>query len=161
MDIMAKQYEWVRVTRESLFSYCETLKQEDYVKELEGFGDWSIRNLHVHVTNCYEHWLRDFGLGQDPRYVKPEKVRNVEQMRKAFDQTNELVEEFLRQFEGKWDTVISKTYEETGEAEELTAIWLLTHTVTHEFHHKGQIVSISRHLGYTPVDTDLIFPIDK
>ena len=31
----------------------------------------------------------------------------------------------------------------------ITPLWLLTHTETHEFHHKGQIVSVARHLGYT------------
>ncbi|MCU5378655.1 hypothetical protein OCA08_16075 [Bacillus cereus] len=36
-----------------------------------------------------------------------------------------------------------------------TPLWLLTHTETHEFHHKGQIVSMARHLGYNPPDTDL------
>ena len=33
---------------------------------------------------------------------------------------------------------------------------LFTHVITHEFHHKGQILSLSRHLGYVPVDTDII-----
>ncbi|MFI5159066.1 MAG: DinB family protein [Sphingobacteriales bacterium] len=33
---------------------------------------------------------------------------------------------------------------------------LFTHVTTHEFHHKGQVVSMSRQLGYTPVDTDVI-----
>ncbi|WP_244950894.1 DinB family protein [Pedobacter suwonensis] len=33
---------------------------------------------------------------------------------------------------------------------------LFTHVITHEFHHKGQIMSLSRHLGYTPVDADII-----
>ena len=37
-----------------------------------------------------------------------------------------------------------------------TRIWLLTHTETHEFHHKGQIASMARHLGYVPPNTDLI-----
>ncbi len=33
---------------------------------------------------------------------------------------------------------------------------LFTHVITHEFHHKGQILSLSRHLGYVRVDTDII-----
>jgi uncharacterized damage-inducible protein DinB len=33
---------------------------------------------------------------------------------------------------------------------------LFTHTITHEFHHKGQILTLSRQLGYTPVDTDIM-----
>jgi uncharacterized damage-inducible protein DinB len=38
----------------------------------------------------------------------------------------------------------------------VTALELLTHVTTHEYHHKGQVLTISRQLGYTPVDTDLI-----
>ncbi|MGI8600731.1 MAG: DinB family protein, partial [Chitinophagaceae bacterium] len=37
-----------------------------------------------------------------------------------------------------------------------TPFELFTHVITHEFHHKGQILSLSRHLGYLPVDTDII-----
>ncbi|MNY69859.1 DinB family protein [compost metagenome] len=33
---------------------------------------------------------------------------------------------------------------------------VFTHVITHEYHHKGQILSLSRHLGYTPVDTDIM-----
>ena len=33
---------------------------------------------------------------------------------------------------------------------------LFSHVITHEFHHKGQILSVSRHLGYLPVDTDIM-----
>ncbi|MCB0624495.1 MAG: hypothetical protein KDC43_11415, partial [Saprospiraceae bacterium] len=40
-----------------------------------------------------------------------------------------------------------------GEAE---AFRLFTHVVTHEFHHKGQILSLTRHLGFVPVDTDVM-----
>jgi uncharacterized damage-inducible protein DinB len=36
--------------------------------------------------------------------------------------------------------------------------WLFTQAVTHEFHHKGQIVTIARQLGYQPVETDLVTP---
>jgi uncharacterized damage-inducible protein DinB len=30
--------------------------------------------------------------------------------------------------------------------------------MTHEFHHKGQIVKIGRQLGYNPPETDLVEP---
>ncbi|WP_423227985.1 DinB family protein [Sabulibacter ruber] len=28
--------------------------------------------------------------------------------------------------------------------------------ITHEFHHKGQIPSLGRHLGFVPDDTDVV-----
>ncbi len=33
---------------------------------------------------------------------------------------------------------------------------LFTYVITHEFHHKGQILSLSRHLGYLPIDSDVV-----
>ncbi len=41
-------------------------------------------------------------------------------------------------------------------AKNTTPFELFTHVITHEFHHKGQVLSLSRHLGYIPVDTDII-----
>nr|WP_261382294.1 DinB family protein [Mucilaginibacter achroorhodeus] len=38
----------------------------------------------------------------------------------------------------------------------LSPLELFTHVITHEFHHKGQLVNMSRQLGYIPVDTDVI-----
>ncbi|MCB0640529.1 MAG: ATP-binding cassette domain-containing protein, partial [Phaeodactylibacter sp.] len=43
-----------------------------------------------------------------------------------------------------------------GKPQETEALKLFTHVITHEFHHKGQVLSFSRHLGYTPVDTDVL-----
>ncbi|HET7629466.1 MAG TPA: DinB family protein [Bacillales bacterium] len=160
MDVMAKQYDWIKVTRQSLFRYCETLTLEDYLKEHEGFGGWSIRYLHVHVANCYEGWLRSEGLNEEPQFVAPDSVSQVQEMRTVFDRVDGLVEQFLRRYEGKWDTILPRKIEENDEVEELTPLWLLTHTMTHEFHHKGQIVSMSRQMGYVPEDTDLISPLD-
>src|SRR5690606_39563811 len=39
---------------------------------------------------------------------------------------------------------------------DVSPLELFTHVTTHEFHHKGQILSLSRHLGYTPIDSDII-----
>ena len=43
-----------------------------------------------------------------------------------------------------------------GKAGEAEAFRLFTHVVTHEFHDKGQILSLTRHLGFVPVDTDVM-----
>ncbi|MCL6569315.1 MAG: DinB family protein, partial [Meiothermus silvanus] len=39
--------------------------------------------------------------------------------------------------------------------------WLLMHPITHEFHHKGQMMTLARIWGYTmppETDTDLVPP---
>ncbi|MBA4493776.1 DinB family protein [Paenactinomyces guangxiensis] len=158
MDILIQQYDWIRRTREVLFCYCETLSPDDYVKELESFGGGSIRNLHVHIADCYRFWLGNFALKKPLARIEPETVKDVQEMRRLFSQTDSLVEEFFHQFRNRWDHPASGTVSWKEGNVDLTPLWLYTHTITHEQHHKGQMVSISRHLGYTPPDTDLVLP---
>ncbi|HEX7064091.1 MAG TPA: DinB family protein [Bacillales bacterium] len=157
MDVFVNQYDWIQRTRELLFRYCETLAPADYIKELEAFGGDSIRSLHVHVADCYRVWLGNRALGKPLPKIKLESVNNVQEMREVFKKTDSLVEEFLNAFKDKWEQTVQVVWEE--ERVEFTGLWLFTHTVTHEFHHKGQIVKMGRQLGYIPPDTDLIEPI--
>lgn len=155
MDVFVSQYEWIQRTRESLFRYCETMSPLDYVKELETFGGDSIRSLHAHVADCYRVWLGSRALGKSLPKITPDSINSVQEMREVFRKTDDLVHEFLNEFIGKWDNVVQVSFEEGGSAK-ISSLWLFTHTITHEFHHKGQIVKIGRQLGYIPPDTDLI-----
>lgn len=157
MDVLVSQYDWIQPTRELLFRYCESLSPTDYVKKLENFGGDSIRNLHAHVADCYRVWLGNRALGKPLPEIKPESVNNVQEMREVFGKTDVLVHEFLNEFKGRWDYTVQVSWG-GGENTDFTALWLFTHTITHEFHHKGQIVKIGRQLGYIPPDTDLSEP---
>lgn len=117
-----------------------------------------MRNLHVHVAECYQSWLGNFGLKKGLSLVTSEQVKSVKDMRRIFEEVDSLVYEFLEEFEGQWNLSISGPVPWQDDEEELTPLWLYTHASTHEFHHKGQIVSISRQLGYIPDDMDLIEP---
>jgi uncharacterized damage-inducible protein DinB len=157
MELFASQYDWIQRTREALFRYCETMSPEDYGKELESFGGDSVLSLHIHVADCYRGWLGNRALGKSLSPLTRELVNNVQEMRELFKETDALVHEFLNEFKGKWDETIRVTFK-SGESADFSALWLFTHTTTHEFHHKGQIVKVGRQLGYIPPDTDLIEP---
>ncbi|PFP27641.1 hypothetical protein COJ96_15565 [Bacillus sp. AFS073361] len=47
-------------------------------------------------------------------------------------------------------------WREASERLSITPCKLLTHTITHEFHHKGQIVAMLRQMGYEPPNTDVL-----
>lgn len=158
MDILKQQYDSIQLTRELLFSYCETISSKDYVENNENFGGASIRDLHVHVAECYQFWLGKFALKKSITGIKPEEISNVKEMRALFFQTDNIVNEFLYEFKDDWNTTINGSVPWPEEKADLTPLWLYTHTTTHEFHHKGQIVSMTRHLGYIPTDTDLKEP---
>ncbi len=80
---------------------------------------------------------------------------DVEKVRTRFKLVDEVVLRFLDEYNDRWLENIANEVKWQKEPWSTTPLWLLTHTETHEFHHKGQIVSMARHLGYTPPDTDL------
>ncbi|MFS0838722.1 DinB family protein [Paenibacillus sp. 1P03SA] len=142
MDVFENQYKLIQRTRELLFRYCETLSPADYVKEVEPLGGASIRSLHAHVADCYRVWLGSRALGKSLPKIKPESVGNVQEMREAFKNTDALVYEFLNKFKKEWDPAVQASWR--SDSVESTELWLFTHTITHEFHHRGQIVKMGR-----------------
>ncbi|WP_223702229.1 DinB family protein [Sutcliffiella deserti] len=157
MDLLASQYDWIKRTREILFCYCEDMSHTDYVKGLANFSGDSIRDMHAHIAGCYQFWLGSHGLGKSIVKIDPETVNSVQEMRELFKSTDEIVDEFLSKYKDNWEHTIPFTFK-SGETSEFSTLWLFTHTTTHEFHHKGQMVKMGRQLGYTPPDTDLIAP---
>ncbi|MEK4852033.1 DinB family protein [Paenibacillus sp. FSL H7-0756] len=153
MDVFNGQYEMIQRTRESLFRYCETMSPADYVKEIETFGEVSISSLHAHVADCYRVWLGIRALGKSLPKINPESVDSVQKMREIFKNADELVYEFLNDFKIKWDPTKPTPWH--SDSVELTELWLFTHTITHEFHHRGQIVKMGRQLGYIPPKMNL------
>ncbi|MEY9094975.1 DinB family protein [Paenibacillus sp. RC84] len=156
MDVLKSQYELIQRTRESLFRYCETFSPTDYVKEVETLGGVSVRSLHAHIADCYRVWLGSRALGKSLPKIKPDSVDNVQEMREVFKKTDALVHEFLNEFKNKWDPTVQASWQ--SDSVELTELWLFTHTVTHEFHHRGQILKMGRQLGYIPPKMNLVKP---
>lgn len=160
MNLLKSQYDLIKYTREQLFQFCEMLNHDDYVKEIEGFGWGSVRNLHAHVAECYQSWLGNFGMKKGITPVNPQSVNDVSDMREVFKEIDTLVYSFLDEYEGEYEYKLTGRVPWQEDNEELSVLWLFTQTTTHEFHHKGQIVSLARQLGYIPSDTDLLTPTD-
>jgi uncharacterized damage-inducible protein DinB len=70
-----------------------------------------------------------------------------------FALVDKLMEEFIQALDSMPEELV---YEEDGEKIIIRPFDVYSHVITHEYHHKGQIVSLSRHLGYTPIDTDIM-----
>lgn len=75
-------------------------------------------------------------------------------IRQLYIKTDELMAVFLAAFENSIDVPIdnSRSREENFKA---TPLMIFTHVTTHEFHHKGQIMSMCRQIGYAPPETDV------
>lgn len=156
--ILSDQYQLIRDTRQTLFSFLETIAAADLHRPVAGFGSGSIIETHIHVADCYLFWLGKFALQQSEFTFATDEAcerANVADVRARFDRVDTVVDMFMNTFDGRWDDTVQNYVRWQAEPLTVTPLWLLTHTETHEFHHKGQIVSMARQLGYVPPDTDL------
>ncbi|MGN4632630.1 DinB family protein [Bacillus cereus group sp. MYBK34-1] len=160
LHILKQQYNLISSTRETLFSFLEEIPVEKLHSTVSNFGSGSIIKTHIHVADCYRYWLGSFASKQkraDFSFASDYEIEhaNVEKVRARFKLVDETVQHFLDEYNDRWLENIANEVKWQKEPWSTTPLWLLTHTETHEFHHKGQIVSMARHLGYTPPDTDL------
>jgi uncharacterized damage-inducible protein DinB len=156
-----KEYEWVRQTRKVLLDFCSELEPTDFTRQVDGFGFQSVRDTLVHVADCYNAWLGSFVLSKTKKPITPKEDRlqlGLDEIKARFERVDSLVNEVFEVLAHHGDEPIQKEIPWRAVREELTitAGKLLMHTITHEFHHKGQIVSMARQMGYEPPDTDVL-----
>lgn len=138
-DTLREQYALVLVSRGRLLDFVSGLDTDAPV-----FNGTSIRFLLEHVASCYIGWLADVGLGE-PRWA----VTGLP-FPEMFARIDDLVSRFLSSAP---ETPIHAVHDSMGPVT-ATPVGLFTHVVTHEYHHKGQILMMARMLGAVPVDTD-------
>ena len=154
-ELLLGQYELVKSARGALFAYCATTG-DDFIKPVPTFNNNSIRDLLVHIANTYISWLDNFGLDGYRTFYGNEEMQTLDQIKTIMDEVDLIVNDFLEKYSGDYQSTITKHIARKGVTLTLSPLQLFLHVITHEFHHKGQILNMSRLLGYTPVDTDII-----
>ena len=155
MKILKVQYKLIQESRAELLNYCSAIKPEDLKKEIAGFNNSTILSLLLHIQNTYLFWLKRFAGKKEFEYFDEKNIKDINGVRKAFEEADKTVAAFL-------DSYPYHTTKIKGEIFWLktdmtfNVLELFTHVMTHEFHHKGQIMTMTRMLGYTPVDADII-----
>ncbi|WP_144512135.1 DinB family protein [Bacillus sp. FJAT-22090] len=158
------EYEWVRKTRVILLDFCRELDPNEFTQE-NGFGWQSVRDTLVHIADCYNAWLGSFVLlkTKNPLTSKENlKELGWDEIKVRFEQVDSYVNEVFEVFANQMDEPIQRQipWREGGEPISMTPSKLLMHTITHEFHHKGQIMAMARQMGYEPPNTDVLGTID-
>lgn len=125
------------------------------VNPLKEFNGNNIRYLLVHIANTYKHWAANFAMKKDLPYADENNVKDIATIQKLFDEADELMMAFLDNFPDL-DLQITNTVRSGTITITVTPLELFTHMITHEFHHKGQIMTMCRLLGHVPPDTDVI-----
>lgn len=147
------QYVLVCGSREVLFDYCKTISNVHFTSSHSSFGrGGSIRNLLAHIANTYEFWIGQQFLKKEIVFTEYNSVTGMDDVVQVFNSIDRMMEEFFSVAENAESEKTNINLEENSPS----AFKLFTHVITHEFHHKGQILSLSRHMGYIPVDTDIM-----
>ena len=131
--------------------YCNMIGPDLFIKEVDGFGrGGSIRSLMVHINNSYQYWTGTHCLGRERIFNEYSNFTTLQSCMTLYERTDELVIEVINTFSDRMYEKISRDKFVASPFE------VFSHVITHEYHHKGQILTISRLLGYTPVDTDIL-----
>lgn len=144
-------YRLVKKTRNSVFSYCENLPFEIYTKMQ---GDWSIQKLHLHIANCYLFWVGEVGLKKP--LDRTRNSTNITDIKSLFTKVDTVLDEAFATFDDLDKIFVWE--EPKYPPANINQRWLLMHPITHEFHHKGQILMLGRLFGY-PADSKLDFDL--
>ncbi len=178
-------YSWVKHTRERLFEYTESLPVDVYLQDQPGLPSSSLRDLHAHVANSYLWWVGRFYMRVEPygqqlaalpppatathearveaiiELERAETLRltDVSAMRTKFLEVDALLERAFAAFD-RLDQPFEIT-RASGRRTVVTQRWVFMAQITHEFHHKGQMLAFGRALGYPlpkGLETDLVLP---
>ena len=155
------EYEWVKQTRAVLLDFCSELEPNDFNRQVDGFGFQSMKETLVHIANCYYAWLGSYVLlkTKKPLTSKEELQQlGLNEIKVRFQQVDSFVNEVFEVHAHNMDEPIQRAipWRDGGEPISITPGKLLMHTITHEFHHKGQIVAMARQMGYEPPSTDVL-----
>jgi uncharacterized damage-inducible protein DinB len=150
-----QQYEWIGESRKVLTDFCSQLSPQDFIKETDEIGrGGSVRNLLVHNANTYFGWIAVKVLCIDRYNTAGQHFETIADITRLFKNVDEMMETFFLDVLDK--KVLKVEFKINDIMQVADPFKLFTHVITHEFHHKGQILSRCRQLGYMPVDTDIL-----
>jgi uncharacterized damage-inducible protein DinB len=145
----------VRDTRQVVFQFLKTQVAGDISKPVSVFNDKTISYMFVHIANTYIAWAGNFALKGADGYFNQDEPLNLTQLQSLFAQVDEIMARFTDHFATN-PTKFVKGYKWPEKYIETDAYGIFTHVITHEFHHKGQAMTMARLLGHIPPDTDVM-----
>jgi uncharacterized damage-inducible protein DinB len=166
-DCLLKLHEWYCGSFDLLLAHCSGLPLEARHTKLAGFGWPTIHSQLMHVAECeawwvataqsqpFKDWPKDSDWWDFAECERPEDLADryaaVREATRAFITSltpEQLQQPRLLQLGGETGTYVSPAL-------------MLSHIITHGFHHKGQIVAMSRILGHPAPETDMDSQIGK
>jgi uncharacterized damage-inducible protein DinB len=154
-ELLKKQYALVQSSRTAVFDFIDIHVGAGFNSPVAAYNDQTIRYFLVHNANTYLQWLRYFALKTPFVLLNDEEFASISLIHSVYKEVDKTMEVFLETFAEKLEEPVQGVLSRNRRVS-ATPLQLFTHVITHEFHHKGQIMSMCRLLGHTPPDTDVI-----
>lgn len=147
-------YEHLRWADERMLGAVSGIPSEEFVKDL-GNSHKSIRDTLVHIASAEWIWLSRWK-GTSPRTMwSPADHPTLDALRAAWAPVHEDLTAFV---EAQTEATLARdvSYVNTqGKAFTYPLGPLMLHCSTHAAYHRGQVTTMIRQLGRTPISTDL------
>lgn len=154
-DLLKQQYLLLKESREVVFNFLETEVNQHILHIVPEFHNKTMAYMLVHTANTYLAWVDIFALKSERDYYYKSNITDMDQIRKIFEEIDGIIGQFLASFKDEPYREVSG-FKWQDKFIETDALAIFTHVITHEFHHKGQIMTMSRLLGHVPPDTDIM-----
>jgi len=149
-----KLHGWTHSCLDIVIDHLGNTPVEELVKEVPGFGFSSLQKQLVHVFNCEGLWIQALQ-GLEYIDINPDACATIAEVKSLQQQVSAKTLEFLSRITDQQLNRDTEIRFPDGDVTVRTPALVLHHVFTHAFHHKGQIVTMCRALGYPAPDTDL------
>jgi len=154
-DDLFSLYAFNRWANERVIQALRTVPQADYTREMGG-GWPSLRATFVHLATATDAWAERFR-GREVTALTPETdLPELDDAVAVIFDAEDKLDAFL-------DTLTPErlaapfTWTNLRMERKSSAFWIvLRHVVNHQTYHRGQISSMLRRVGATPLSTDMV-----
>lgn len=163
LETLLELYEFNYWARDRQFPACAALTSEQFLRPM-GNSFSSVRDTLAHLLMVEWIWLERWEgrspVRKDLEAFAAEKFPTLQSIRDAWGPVEKGVRDFLRACsEERLSQPLSYTNFQ-GEVWTYPLWRILYHVVNHQTYHRGQIATLLRQLGATPLQTDYLVAVD-
>ncbi len=148
-------FEYNHWAKARLLEALDAMKEEDLYKDLKSSFP-SIYATLLHIVSAENIWRQRLTGTESPKPLTKEDVPTYSALKVKWNQTEEALTAFVARLSEKQLLDVLTFKNMKGEAVSQLLWQSLQHLVNHDTYHRGQITTMIRQLGGTPVNTDLI-----
>ena len=152
-ELLARYNQWMN---EKLYQVCAEIPDQKRKEDLGAFFQ-SIHGTLNHLLYGDKAWMGRFtGHPYSITVIGQNLYDNFEELREERIKTDQDIIEWSRSLSTDW---LASPFEYTSNIDQKTRVlptWILvTHLFNHQTHHRGQLTTLIKQLGYEPGITDL------